>query len=165
VGTTSDTRSLEAAIQGRLLQVGVKKENVSAMTGSSLESRVPARHRSHQHAPMRTHYWSGWDPPQELHHVHAKAFGLSRQCCENLGAIWHFPQVKARRDSTFWSCSRPSFTAWGLTASAKNTSGIIAPHRQHRPVQQTPRERPSFKEKGCLLWAATYKPPSITSRR
>ena len=53
-------RSLEAAIQGRLLQVGVKKENMAADDRGVLSNPVFRRATALINTrPMRTHYWSG----------------------------------------------------------------------------------------------------------
>ncbi|RPJ18777.1 MAG: twin-arginine translocation signal domain-containing protein, partial [Desulfobacteraceae bacterium] len=91
-------RSLEAAIHGRLLQVGVKKENMAADDRGVLSNPVFQRATALINTrPMRTHYWSGlgtllknyimFTPRPSDYHDNA---------CENLGALWHFPQVKGK---------------------------------------------------------------------
>jgi len=87
-------RSLEAAIQGRLLQAGVKKENISADDRGVLSNPVFQRATALINTrPMRTHYWSGlgtllknyimFTPRPSDYHDNA---------CERLGALWHFPR-------------------------------------------------------------------------
>jgi hypothetical protein len=89
---------LEAAIQKRLVDVGVKGENIS------VDDRGILRNPVFQNAtalintrPMRTHHWSGlgtllknyimFTPRPSKYHGNA---------CERLGAIWQLPHVVGR---------------------------------------------------------------------
>ena len=124
-------RSLETAIEGRLLQAGIKKENLSADDRGILSNPV------FQHAtalintrPMRTHYWSGlgtliknyimFTPRPSDYHDNA---------CENLGAIWHFPQVKGKTRLNILVMLTPQFHGVGPHGFSKeyiwNYCGLI----------------------------------------
>jgi hypothetical protein len=124
-------RSLEAAIQGRLLQVGVKKENVSADDRGVLSNPVFQRATALINTrPMRTHYWSGlgtllknyimFTPRPSDYHDNA---------CENLGAIWHFPQVKGKTRLNILVMLTPQFHGVGPHSFSKeyvwNYCGLI----------------------------------------
>ena len=124
-------RSLEAAIQGRLLQVGVKKENVSADDRGVLSNPVFQRATALINTrPMRTHYWSGlgtllknyimFTPRPSDYHDNA---------CENLGAIWHFPQVKGKTRLNILVMLTPQFHGVGPHSFSKeyvwNYGGLI----------------------------------------
>jgi len=142
-------------------QVGVKKENVSADDREF--SRIPVFQRATaliNTRPVRTHYWSGLGPSSRTTSCSRQGLRLSRQACENLGAIWHFPQVKGKTPQHSGH-AHAQFHGVGLTASAKNTSGIIAASSVSTTLfQQTPREASIIqKKKGILLWGPqTYKP-------
>ena len=108
-------RSLEAAIHGRLLQVGVKKENMSADDRGVLSNPVFQRATALINArPMRTHYWSGlgtllknyimFTPRPSDYHDNA---------CENLGALWHLPQVKGKTRLNILVMLTPQFHGVG----------------------------------------------------
>jgi hypothetical protein len=124
-------RSLEAAIQGRLLQVGVRKENVSADDRGVLSNPVFQRATALINTrPMRTHYWSGlgtllknyimFTPRPSDYHDNA---------CENLGAIWHFPQVKGKTRLNILVMLTPQFHGVGPHSFSKeyvwNYCGLI----------------------------------------
>jgi hypothetical protein len=124
-------RSLEAAIQARLLQVGVKKENVSADDRGVLSNPVFQRATALINTrPMRTHYWSGlgtllknyimFTPRPSDYHDNA---------CENLGAIWHFPQVKGKTRLNILVMLTPQFHGVGPHSFSKeyvwNYGGLI----------------------------------------
>ncbi len=124
-------RSLEAAIQERLLQVGVKKENVSADDRGVLSNPVFQRATALVNArPMRTHYWSGlgtllknfimFTPRPSDYHDNA---------CENLGALWHFPQVKGKTRLNVLVMLTPQFHGVGPHSFSKeyiwNYCGLI----------------------------------------
>ncbi len=124
-------RSLEAAIQGRLLQVGVKKENVSADDRGVLSNPVFQRATALINArPMRTHSWSGlgtllknyimFTPRPSDYHDNA---------CENLGALWHFPQVKGKTRLNILVMLTPQFHGVGPHSFSKehlwNYCGLI----------------------------------------
>jgi hypothetical protein len=124
-------RSLEAAIQGRLLQVGVKKENVSADDRGVLSNPVFQRATALINArPMRTHYWSGlgtllknyimFTPRPSDYHDNA---------CERLGALWHFPQVKGKTRLNILVMLTPQFHGVGPHSFSKehlwNYCGLI----------------------------------------
>jgi hypothetical protein len=124
-------RSLEAAIQGRLLQVGVKKENVSADDRGVLSNPVfQSATALINTRPMRTHYWSGvgtliknyimFTPRPSDYHDNA---------CENLGAIWHFPQLKGKTRLNILVMLTPQFHGVGPHSFSKeyiwNYCGLI----------------------------------------
>jgi len=88
-------KPLEAAIRKRLLDAGVKKENMTADDRGVLRNPVFNRSTALINVrPMRTHYWSGlgtliknyimFIPRPSKYHGNA---------CENLGAIWKLPYV------------------------------------------------------------------------
>ena len=124
-------RSLEAAIQGHLLQVGVNKENVSADDRGVLSNPVFQRATALINTrPVRTHYWSGlgtllknyimFTPRPSDYHDNA---------CENLGAIWHFPQVKGKTRLNILVMLTPQFHGVGPHSFSKeyvwNYCGLI----------------------------------------
>ena len=124
-------RSLEAAIQARLLQVGVKKENVSADDRGVLSNPVFQRATALINTrPMRTHYWSGlgtllknyimFTPRPSDYHDNA---------CQNLGALWHFPQVEGKTRLNILVMLTPQFHGVGPHSFSKeyiwNYSGLI----------------------------------------
>jgi hypothetical protein len=124
-------RSLEAAIQGRLLQVGVKKENMAADDRGVLSNPVFQRATALINTrPMRTHYWSGlgtllknyimFTPRPSDYHDNA---------CENLGALWHFPQVKGKTRLNILVMLTPQFHGVGPHSFSKeyiwNYCGLI----------------------------------------
>lgn len=123
--------SLEAAIQGRLLQVGVKKENVSADDRGVLSNPVFQRSTALINTrPMRTHDWSGlgtliknyimFTPRPSDYHDNA---------CERLGALWHFPQVKGKTRLNILVMLTPQFHGVGPHSFSKehlwNYCGLI----------------------------------------
>jgi hypothetical protein len=124
-------RSLEAAIQGRLLQAGVKKENISADDRGVLSNPVFQRATALINTrPMRTHYWSGlgtllknyimFTPRPSDYHDNA---------CERLGALWHFPQVKGKTRLNILVMLTPQFHGVGPHSFSKehiwNYCGLI----------------------------------------
>ena len=124
-------RALEAAIQGHLLQVGVKKENMAADDRGVLSNPVFQRATALINTrPMRTHYWSGlgtliknyimFTPRPSDYHDNA---------CENLGALWHFPQVKGKTRLNILVMLTPQFHGVGPHSFSKeyiwNYCGLI----------------------------------------
>jgi hypothetical protein len=124
-------RSLEAAIQGRLLQAGVKKDNISADDRGVLSNPVFQRATALINTrPMRTHYWSGlgtllknyimFTPRPSDYHDNA---------CERLGALWHFPQVKGKTRLNILVMLTPQFHGVGPHSFSKehiwNYCGLI----------------------------------------
>ena len=124
-------RSLEAAIRGRLLQAGVKKENISADDRGVLSNPVFQRATALINTrPMRTHYWSGlgtllknyimFTPRPSDYHDNA---------CERLGALWHFPQVKGKTRLNILVMLTPQFHGVGPHSFSKehiwNYCGLI----------------------------------------
>jgi hypothetical protein len=86
---------LEVAIWNRLLDAGVKKENISADDRGVLQDSVFKRSTALINVrPMRTHHWSGlgtliknyimFVPHPYMYHGNS---------CEKLGAIWQLPHV------------------------------------------------------------------------
>ena len=124
-------RSLEAAIQGRLLKVGVKKENLSVDDRGVLSNPVFQRSTALINTrPMRTHDWSGlgtliknyimFTPRPSDYHDNA---------CERLGALWHFPQVKGKTRLNVLVMLTPQFHGVGPHSFSKeyiwNYCGLI----------------------------------------
>jgi hypothetical protein len=90
--------SLEVAIWNRLLDAGVKKENISATDRGVREDSVFKRSTALINVrPMRTHHWSGlgtllknyimFVPSPWMYHGNS---------CEKLGAIWQLPHVAGK---------------------------------------------------------------------
>jgi len=124
-------QSLEAAIQERLLQVGVKREDVTVDDRGVLSNPVFQRATALINTrPMRTHYWSGlgtliknyimFTPRPSDYHANA---------CENLGALWHFPQVKGKTRLNILVMLTPQFHGVGPHSFSKeylwNYCGLI----------------------------------------
>ncbi len=89
---------LNAAIRDRLIEAGVKRENISADDRGVLRDPVFRRATALVNVrPMRTHHWSGlgtllknyimFVPDPSSYHADA---------CERLGAIWQLPHVRDR---------------------------------------------------------------------
>lgn len=89
---------LEDAIWSRLLDAGVKKENISATDRGVREDSVFKRSTALINVrPMRTHHWSGlgtllknyimFVPSPWMYHGNS---------CEKLGAIWQLPHVAGK---------------------------------------------------------------------
>jgi len=89
---------LEVAIWDRLLDAGVKKENISASDRGVREDSVFKRSTALINVrPMRTHHWSGlgtllknyimFVPHPWMYHGNS---------CEKLGAIWQLPHVAGK---------------------------------------------------------------------
>ena len=89
---------LEVAILNRLLDAGVKKENISADDRGVLQDSVFKRSTALINVrPMRTHHWSGlgtliknyimFVPHPWMYHGNS---------CEKLGAIWQLPHVAGK---------------------------------------------------------------------
>jgi len=124
-------RRLEAAIQERLLQVGIKKENLDVDDRGVLSNPVFQRATALINTrPMRTHDWSGlgtllknyimFTPRPSDYHDNA---------CENLGALWHFPQVKGKTRLNILVMLTPQFHGVGPHSFSKeyiwNYCGLI----------------------------------------
>jgi hypothetical protein len=114
-------RSLEAAIQGRLLQVGVKKENVSTDDRGVLSNPVFQRTTALINArPMRTHYWSGLGTLLKNYIMFTpRPSDYHDNGCENLGALWHFPQVKGKTRLNILVMLTPQFHGVGPHSFSK----------------------------------------------
>jgi hypothetical protein len=91
-------KPLEEAIRNRLLDAGVKKENISATDRGVREDSVFKRSTALINVrPMRTHHWSGlgtllknyimFVPSPWMYHGNS---------CEKLGAIWQLPHVAGK---------------------------------------------------------------------
>lgn len=89
---------LNAAIRNRLIEAGVKPENVSADDRGVLRDPVFRRATALVNVrPMRTHHWSGLGTLLKNYIMFVP--GPSRyhdNACERLGAIWQLPHVKDR---------------------------------------------------------------------
>lgn len=124
-------RSLEAAIQTRLLKAGIQKDAVSVDDRRVLSNPVFQRATALINTrPMRTHDWSGlgtliknyimFTPRPSDYHDNA---------CENLGALWHFPQVKGKTRLNILVLLTPQFHGVGPHSFSKeylwNYCGLI----------------------------------------
>ena len=107
--------ALEAAIQMRLLEAGVQEKNLAVDDRGVLRNPVFRQCTALINTrPMRTHYWSGlgtllknyimFTPSPPDYHDNA---------CENLGALWHLPQVKGKTRLNILVMLTPQFHGVG----------------------------------------------------
>jgi hypothetical protein len=91
-------KSLEAAIRKRLLDAGVKEENMATADRGVLGNPIFKQSTALINVrPMRTHHWSGlgtliknyiiFTPTPSKYHGNA---------CEKLGSIWQLPHVRGK---------------------------------------------------------------------
>jgi len=108
-------RSLEAAIEARLLKAGVRKENLSADDRGVLSNPVFQRATALINTrPMRTHDWSGLGTLIKNYVMFTpRPFDYHDNACEPLGAIWHFPQVKGKTRLNILVMLTPQFHGVG----------------------------------------------------
>ena len=91
-------KTLEEAIQTRLMDAGVKAENVDAddrgVLGNPVFERATALINTR---PMRTHHWSGLGTLLKNYIMFVSwPFRYHGNACEKLGAIWQLPNVKGK---------------------------------------------------------------------
>ncbi len=107
--------TLNNAIRKRLMEAGVKGENVSEDDRGVLRNHVFQRSTALINVrPMRTHHWSGlgtllknyimFVPEPRRYHENA---------CERLGAIWHLPHVKGKTRLNILVMITPLFHGMG----------------------------------------------------
>jgi len=107
--------ALEAAIQMRLLEAGVKENKMAVDDRGVLRNPVFKQCTALINTrPMRTHYWSGlgtllknyimFTPSPPDYHDNA---------CENLGALWQLPQVKGKTRLNILVMLTPQFHGVG----------------------------------------------------
>jgi hypothetical protein len=89
-------RPLEEAIQRRLLEIGVKEENMDADDRGVLHNPVFEQSTGLINIrPMRTHHWSGLGTLLKNYIMFVRAPWMYHgNACENLGAIWRLPHLK-----------------------------------------------------------------------
>jgi len=124
-------RALETAIKARVVGAGVREDSMS------IDDRGVLRNPIFRNAtalinvrPLRTHDWSGlgtliknyimFTPRPADYHGNA---------CENLGAIWHFPQVKDKTRLNILVMLTPQFHGVGPHSFSRdyvwNYSGLL----------------------------------------
>jgi hypothetical protein len=91
-------RALEGAIQTRLMDVGVKEENLDVDDRGVLRNPVFERATALINArPMRTHHWAGLGTLLKIYIMFVSSpFRYHGNACERLGAIWQLPNVKGK---------------------------------------------------------------------
>jgi hypothetical protein len=91
-------RSLEETIQDRLLDVGVKEENIAFDDRGVLGNPVFEQSTALINLrPMRTHHWSGLGTLMKNYIMFVPSpWKYHGNACENLGAIWQLPHVKGK---------------------------------------------------------------------
>ncbi len=87
---------LEEAIRSRLLDVGVKRENIAIDDRGVLQNPVFRRSTALINVrPMRTHHWSGLGTILKNYIMFvSRPSKYHGNACENLGALWQLPHVK-----------------------------------------------------------------------
>lgn len=91
-------RALEESIHRRVMDVGVKEENLDVDDRGVLENPVFERATALINArPMRTHHWSGLGTLLKNYIIFvSRPFRYHGNACERLGAIWQLPKVKGK---------------------------------------------------------------------
>jgi hypothetical protein len=91
-------RALEKSIHRRVMDVGVKEENLDVDDRGVLENPVFERATALINArPMRTHHWSGLGTLLKNYIIFvSRPFRYHGNACERLGAIWQLPNVKGK---------------------------------------------------------------------
>ena len=91
-------RPLEEGIVKRLLETGVKEENVNADDRGVLGNPIFKRSTALINVrPMRTHHWSGLGTLMKNYIMFVPSpWGYHGNACERLGAIWLLPHVKGK---------------------------------------------------------------------
>jgi hypothetical protein len=89
---------LEIAIRSRLLDAGVKKENISADDRGVRQDPVFKRSTALINVrPMRTHHWSGLGTLLKNYIMFVpRPWMYHGNSCEKLGAIWQLPHVAGK---------------------------------------------------------------------
>ena len=89
-------KPLEEAIRSRLLDVGVKEENIAIDDRGVLQNPVFRRSTALINVrPMRTHHWSGLGTLLKNYIMFvSRPSKYHGNACENLGALWQLPHVK-----------------------------------------------------------------------
>jgi hypothetical protein len=90
--------SLEAIIQMRLMDAGVRKENMAVDDRGVLEHPVFRRSTALINVrPMRTHHWSGLGTLIKNYIMFTpQPWSYHGNACERLGAVWRLPHVKGK---------------------------------------------------------------------
>lgn len=91
-------KSLEVAIMQRLLQAGIREENMDADDRGVLRNPVFQESTALINTrPMRTHHWAGLGTLLKNYIMFARLpWKYHGHACEQLGAIWQLPQVKGK---------------------------------------------------------------------
>jgi hypothetical protein len=89
---------LIGAIQSRLLKAGVKEQNIATDDRGVINNPVFKKATALINIrPMRTHHWSGLGTLLKNYIMFtSQPWRYHGNACENLGALWHFPQVKGK---------------------------------------------------------------------
>ena len=90
--------ALETIVRMRLMDAGVRKDNISVDDRGVLTNPVFKRSTALINVrPMRTHHWSGLGTLIKNYIMFARnPWTYHGNACERLGAIWRLPQVKAK---------------------------------------------------------------------
>ena len=90
--------ALEAAIQNRLLEAGVKAENMAVDDRGVLTNPVFKRATALINVrPLRTHHWSGLGTLLKNYIMFTPSpWQYHGNACERLGAIWQYPIIKGK---------------------------------------------------------------------
>jgi hypothetical protein len=89
---------LEAAIQARLMEVGVKEQNIATDDRGARRNRVFKKSTALINVrPLRTHHWSGLGTLLKNYIMFVPSpWKYHGNACERLGAIWKLPHVKSK---------------------------------------------------------------------
>ncbi len=107
--------ALEVAIQKRLLDIGVKEENMAVDDRGILRNPVFQRATALINTcPMRTHHWAGVGTLIKNYIMYTpRPWDYHDNACENLGAIWQFPQVAGKTRLNILVMLTPQFHGVG----------------------------------------------------
>jgi hypothetical protein len=108
-------KELEAAIEGRILEAGVLKKNISIDDRGLLENRVFLSSTALINArPLRTHYWSGIGGCIKNYIMFVSTPWLYHtDACSPLASIWNLPLVKGKTRLNILSLIRTQFYGRG----------------------------------------------------
>ncbi len=108
-------QALEVAIRKRLLDVGVKEENMAVDDRGVLRNPVFQRATALINTrPMRTHDWSGLGTLIKNYVMYTpRPWDYHDNACEPLGALWHFPQVEGKTRLNILVMLTPQFHSTG----------------------------------------------------
>ena len=107
--------SLEERIRSRLLDVGIKGENIAIDDRGVLENPVFQRSTALINVrPMRTHHWSGLGTLLKNYIMFVpRPYKYHGNACETLGALWQLPHVKDKTRLNILVMMTPLFHGTG----------------------------------------------------